>query len=89
MSANRDKPPSPIQKIFSLLFGMCKSQHTVDVKAQHERHARRKDTKSVKEIHVHLNLQPPRSLIASEGEEILEIEYFEERISRFDVETLV
>jgi AraC-like DNA-binding protein len=89
MSANRDKPTSPIQKIFSLLFGMCKSQHAVDVKAQHERRARRKDTKSVKEIHVHLNLQPPRSLIASEGEEILEIEYFEERISRFDVETLV
>jgi hypothetical protein len=29
----RDKPPSPIQKIFSLLFGMCKSQHAVDVRA--------------------------------------------------------
>jgi hypothetical protein len=31
-----DKPPSPIRKIFSLLFGMCKSQHAADVKAQHE-----------------------------------------------------
>jgi hypothetical protein len=51
-----DKPPSPIWKIFSLLFGMCKSQYTTEVKAQHERRARRKDTKSVKEIHAHLNL---------------------------------
>jgi hypothetical protein len=51
-----DKPPSPIQKIFSLLFGMCKSQHTADVRAQHERRERRKITKSVKEIHTHLNL---------------------------------
>jgi hypothetical protein len=32
-----DKPPSPIQKIFSLLFEMCKSQHAADVRAQHER----------------------------------------------------
>jgi hypothetical protein len=84
-----DKPPSPFQKIFSLIFGMCKSQHTADVKAQHERHAGRKDTKSVKENHSHLNLQPPHSPIASEGEESPEIESFEERIARFDIETLV
>jgi hypothetical protein len=82
-----DKPPSPTQKIFSLLFGMCKSQHVADVKAQHERRARRKDTKSIKEIHTHLNLEPPHSPIASEGEESPEIESFEERIARFDIET--
>jgi hypothetical protein len=51
-----DKPPSPIWKMLNLMFGMCKSQHAVDVKAQHERHARQKDTKSVKEIRAHLNL---------------------------------
>jgi hypothetical protein len=84
-----DKSTSPIRKIFNLLFGLCKSQHAADVKVQHERCARKKDTKSVKEIHAHLNLQPPRSLIASEGEESLEIESFKEMISRFDVETLV
>jgi hypothetical protein len=84
-----DKPPSPIQKIFRLLFRICKSQYVVDVKAQHEKHARRKDTKSVKEIRTHLNLQPPRSPIASEGEESMEIESFKERIAHFDVETLV
>jgi hypothetical protein len=44
----RDKPPSPIQKIFSLLFRMCKSQHAADVSAQYERRERRKITKSVK-----------------------------------------
>jgi hypothetical protein len=84
-----DKLPSPIQKISSLLFGMCNSQHVVDVKAQHERRARKKYRKSVKEIHSHLNLQPPHSLIASKGEESPEIESFEERIARFDVETPV
>jgi hypothetical protein len=68
---------------------MCKSQHAADVRAQHERRERRKITKSVKEIHTHLNLQPPSSPIASEGEESPEIESFEERIARFDEETLV
>jgi hypothetical protein len=85
----RDKPPSPIQKFFSLLFGMCKSQHATDVKAHHERRERKKVTKSMKEIHAHLNLQPPSSLIASEGEESPEIESFEEWIARFDEETPV
>jgi hypothetical protein len=63
-----DKPLPPIRKILNLLFGMCQSQHVTNVKAQHERCARKKDTKSVKEIHSHLNLQPPRSLIASKEE---------------------
>jgi hypothetical protein len=68
---------------------MCKSEHAIDVKAQHERRERRKITKSVKEICTHLNLQPPSSPIAFDGEESLKIESFEERIARFDEETLV
>jgi hypothetical protein len=60
-----DKPPSPIQKMLNLMFGMCKSQHVADVKAHHERRARKKDTKSMKEIHSHFNLQPLHSPIAS------------------------
>jgi hypothetical protein len=68
---------------------MCKSQHAADVRAQHERRERRKITKSVKEIHTHLNLQPFSSPIASDGEESLKIESFEERIARFDEETPV
>jgi hypothetical protein len=51
-----DKPPSPIQKMLNLMFAMCKSQHAADVKAQHERRVRRKDTKSMREIQAHLNL---------------------------------
>jgi hypothetical protein len=68
---------------------MCKSQHAADVRAQHERCERRKITKLMKEIRTHLNLQPPSSPIASEGEESLKIESFEERIARFDEETPV
>jgi hypothetical protein len=52
----RDKRPFLIRKIFSLLFGMCMSQHATDVKTHHERCERKKITKSMKEIHVHLNL---------------------------------
>jgi hypothetical protein len=43
-----------------------------------------KITKSVKEKCTHLNLQPPSSPIASEGEESPKIESFEERIAHFD-----
>jgi hypothetical protein len=68
---------------------MCKSQHAADVRAQHERRERKKIMKSVKEICTHLNLQPPSSSIASEGEESLEIESFKERIACFEEETLV
>jgi hypothetical protein len=68
---------------------MCKSQHAVDVKSQHERRERRKITKSVKQIRTHLNMQPPSSPIICEGEESPEIETFEERIARFDEETPV
>jgi hypothetical protein len=85
----RDKPSSPIQKIFSLLFEMCKSQHTADTRSQYERRERIKITKLVKEIRTHLNLQPPSSPIVSEGEESSEIETFEKRIAHFDEETLV
>jgi hypothetical protein len=43
----------------------------------------------VKEICAHLNLQPPSSQIASESEESPKIKSFEERIARFDEETLM
>jgi hypothetical protein len=68
---------------------MCKSQHAADVMFQHERRKRNKITKSMKEICAHLNLQPPSSPIASEGEESPKNESLEERIARFDDETPV
>jgi hypothetical protein len=73
--------------MLNLMFGMCKSQHTADVSAQRERRQRRKITKLVKEIRTHLNLHPPSSLIAPEGEESTKIESSEARIARFDEET--
>jgi hypothetical protein len=75
--------------MLNLMFGMHNFQHAADMKAHHERRARKKDTKSVKEIHSHLNLQDPRSPIAFEGEESPTIESFEKMIARFDVETPV
>jgi hypothetical protein len=48
-----------------------------------------KEGKSVKEICTHLNLQPPSSPNAFEGDESPEIESFEERIACFDDETPV
>jgi hypothetical protein len=75
--------------MLNLMFRICKSQHTADVKVHHERHARKKDTKSAKETHSHLNLQLPHSPITSEVEEIPENESFEKRIACFDVETPV
>jgi hypothetical protein len=42
-----EKPPSPLQKMLGLIFGMCKSQHVTDVRT-HERRARKKDTQSIK-----------------------------------------
>jgi hypothetical protein len=79
-----------------LLFGRflacslgCASPNTSPMWRLNMRGARRKDTKSVKEIHSHLNLQSPRSPIDSEGEESPKIESFEERIALFDVETPV
>jgi hypothetical protein len=89
VGSKETSPHLLLKKKFSLLFGICKSQHASEVKAQHEWRAGRKDIKSVKEIHSHLNLQSPRSPNASEGEESPKIESFEERIARFDVETLV
>jgi hypothetical protein len=68
---------------------MCKSQHDIDVKAQHKRRERKKITTSVKEICTHLDLQPPSSPIASKGEESPKIESFEERIACFHEETPV
>jgi hypothetical protein len=61
----------------------------VQVPTRHERRVQKKDTKLIKEVHVHLNLRPPHPPIASEAEESLEIESFEERVAQFEVENPV
>jgi hypothetical protein len=75
--------------MLGFIFGMCKSQHAADVRAQHERRARKKATMSIKVVHAHLNLQPLHSPIASEAKESPEIESFEEQVARFEVENLI
>jgi hypothetical protein len=81
-----EKPTSLLQKLFDLIFGMCKSQHVTDVRAKYDRRVQKKDTRSVKEVHAHLNLQPSRSPIASKVEESPKIESFADRVDRFEVE---
>ena len=49
---------SPIHKMFSAIFGMCKD---IQVRQQKERDARRKDTWTLKQIAATLELDPPRS----------------------------
>ena len=44
-SSRRRSPPSPIRKMFSAIFGMCKD---IQVRQQKEREARRKDTQTLK-----------------------------------------
>jgi hypothetical protein len=74
------KPPSSLRMMFGMIYGLCKSQHAADVRAHHERQARKKDTKSLKQMHAHMNLQPPRSPITSE------VESFDARMARYEVE---
>jgi hypothetical protein len=49
--------------MFGMIYGLCKSQHAADVRAHHERQARKKDTKSIKQIHSHMNLHPLAHLL--------------------------
>jgi hypothetical protein len=44
---NWEKPPSPIRKMFNMIFGMCKSTNDVVHK---ERQRRKKDTLRLKKI---------------------------------------
>jgi len=84
-SHNQDKPPSPLRKIFNMLFSMCRKQSAIEVRMHHERQERKKNTRRLKEIHSHLNLQPPCSPIGSEGDES-EVETFEHQMQSLDQE---
>ena len=59
----RRSPPSPIHKMFSAIFGMCKDIRTCQ---QKEGEARRKDTQTLKQIASRLELDPPRSPLLDE-----------------------
>ena len=51
-------------KMFSAIFGMCKDIRTYQ---QKEREARRKDTRTLKQIAARLELDPPKSPLSDEA----------------------
>ena len=53
-------PPSPIHRFFSSIFGMCRD---IQIRKREERKARRKKTRTLKQISKRLELDPPRSPI--------------------------
>ena len=57
-TSHRGSPPLPIHRFFSSIFGMCRD---IQVRQQKEREARRKDTRTLKQIVARLELEPPRS----------------------------
>ena len=57
-TSHRGSPPLPIHRFFSSIFGMCRD---IQVRQQKEREARRKDTRTIKQIAARLELEPPRS----------------------------
>ena len=58
-------PPSPIRRFFSSIFGMCWDiqvrQRGIESRQKKEREARRKDTRTLKQLATRLELDPPRS----------------------------
>ena len=74
-------PPSPIRKMFSAIFGMCKDIQTYQ---QKEREARRKDTQTLKQIAARLELDPSRSPLSNEAGS--EPETVEQQQGRYDTE---
>ena len=63
-SSRHHSPPSPIRKMFSAIFGMCRD---IQTRQQRERDARRKDTRTLEQIAARLELDPPRSPLSDEA----------------------
>ena len=74
-------PPSPIRRLFSSIFGMCRD---IQTQQQKEREARRKDTRTLKQIASRLELDPPRSPLSDEAASEQETE--EQQQARYDRE---
>jgi hypothetical protein len=80
-SSRHGSPPSPIRKFFSSIFGMCRD---IQIRQREERNARRKDTRTLKQISLSLELDPPRSPISDD--ETSEPETEEQQQVRYDRE---
>ena len=66
---------------FSSIFGMCRD---IQTRQQKEREARRKDTRTLKQIASNLELDPPRSPLLDEASSEPQTE--EQQQGRYDVE---
>ena len=80
-SSCHHSPPSPICKMFSAIFGMCKDIWTYQ---QKEREPRRKDTWTLKKIASRLELDPPRSPLSDKAASEPKTE--EQQQGRYDAE---
>ena len=76
-SSRHYSPPSPIRKMFSAIFGMCKDIQT-------RQREERKDTCMLKQISQSLELDPPRYPISDDEPSELETE--EQQHVRYDRE---
>jgi len=81
-SQNWEKPPSPIRKMFNMIFGMCKSTNDVVHK---ERERRKKDTLRLKKLQEAMLPNDPPSPIGSEGQQS-EPESMEQMNARYQQE---
>ena len=81
-SQNWKKPPSPIRKMFNMIFGMCKSTNDVVHK---ERERRKKDTLRLKKLQEAMLPNDPPSPIGSEGQQS-EPETMEQMNARYQQE---
>jgi hypothetical protein len=63
------KPPSPIRKLLNFFTSMCKSQRDVLVEQQRSRRERKLMKDTLKLLHNHHGVEPPRSPPSPETEE--------------------
>jgi hypothetical protein len=70
---------SPLRKFLNFIFGMCKSQHDIQVEQQRSRRANKQMRDTMKLMHNAQGFQPPRSPPSPESPQV-EIPSFEDRM---------
>jgi hypothetical protein len=70
---------SPLRKFLKFIFGMCRSQHDIQVEQQRSRRANKQMRDTMKLMHNAQGFQPPRSPPSPESPQV-EIPFFEERM---------
>jgi hypothetical protein len=80
----REKSSSPIKKMSGLLFGMCRSHHTVKTRLHEERKARKKLQKDMKEVKKALYPKKTPSPPSSEERESNPPTPFEQRYVNYE-----